>query len=189
MRILSNLIPALQKVCDVLADATGIRIVPDLLVHTRNEMEVTLAVPGYCQTQSYTCGFSAGLTVLHTFQPQLSAEHFFRLVAPDEQTGTSTTRLVKALRKCRVGVSWRRNLDWTRIRGLIDKGYPIITTVTTGDPTVHHWVVVYGYGLSPNRVFIAGNGLPLFARKKYPWSEFRKNMWGEKGFGLACWGQ
>ena len=67
--------------------------------------ETVLDVPGYYQMQRYTCGFTAGLMILHTFHPRRSPERFFRDVAPDPSMGTSTTRLIRALRRSRIGVA------------------------------------------------------------------------------------
>ena len=83
----------LQKAFNLFSDATGIALVGDSLTHARDEDETTLDVPGYRQTHTYTCGFVAGLMVLHTFKPGSSIDRFFKRVDPDEEMGTSTTRL------------------------------------------------------------------------------------------------
>ncbi len=43
---------------------------------------MTLAVPGYRQVESDTCGFAAGLMVLHTFHPRADIDAFYRRVRP-----------------------------------------------------------------------------------------------------------
>ena len=141
---------------DVIAETTGWRVIPDRLAHPRSKNVCTLDVPGYRQLESYTCGFAAGLIVLHTFYPRRSIRRLFDLVGSDYNYGTQNSTLVKSLRASGVGVGHRDDLTFAKICRAIDDGFPIITLVGSTDPEVEHWVVLYGYGRKPNRVFIAG---------------------------------
>jgi hypothetical protein len=183
----------LKPGADDFAEKTGCRVIPDILAHPHCQNVCTLDMPGYRQLESYTCGFVAGLMVLHTFHPEKSIKRFFNVVASDTEYGTQPHRLVKSLRACGVGVSERGDLNFAAICDMIEEGFPIITLVRTGSPDVVHWVVIYGYGTKPNRVFIAGDGLPLvghlLGHKQALWPEFARKKWAEKGFGLVCWGK
>jgi hypothetical protein len=64
---------------------------------------------------------------------------------------------------------------------------PLALIVNTSCPDYSHWVVAYGYGRRPSRVYVAGNGLPLLARKVYCWREFRAHHWRTPGQGLVCY--
>lgn len=177
----------IEDLLDGFAALTGIGLIPDRLPYASDdETETTLAVPGYQQTESYGCGFVAGLMVLHTFKPKASIDRFFRRVNPDREWGIETGPLGEALRQSGVGVSVRENLTYDRIAETLEEGYLIITCVKTGQSDVDHWVVAYGYGVSPNRIFVAGNG--ILRRHVLPWADFRR-VWSPKGFGLVCWGK
>jgi hypothetical protein len=173
---------------DIFSEKTGICMVRDRLSHPCSEDVVTLDIPGYRQVESFTCGFVAGLMVLHTFRPTACIDRFYRTVRPTFDQGASTNKVVNALRKSGVGVSIRNDLDFSGIRQQIDAGFPIIACIHTSDPEIDHWVVIYGYGIKPNRVFIAANGLPYFARREYTYAEYAR-LSAPKGFGLVCWGK
>ena len=182
-----------MPILDDFAEKTGLRVMPDFLAHPRGDNICTLDMPGYRQIESYTCGFIAGLMVLHTFHPGMSIKRFFDIVGPSAETGTQVSKLVKSLRVCDVGVSQKDDLTFSKICSSIEEGFPIVTLVHTEDPEVDHWVVIYGYGRKPNRVFIAGCGLPLishlYGEKEVLWAEFAKKRWSDTGFGLVCWGK
>lgn len=55
-----------------------------------------------------------------------------------------------------IGVGDRLNLDFESIPATLDEGYPIVTLTKTPHSDESHWVVIYGYGRKPNRIFIAG---------------------------------
>ena len=173
---------------DDFANYTGICVIRDLLRHPCSDDVVTLDIPGYMQVESFTCGFVAGLMVLHTFRPNASIDKFYKAVQPTKRYGASTRKVAGALRKSGVGVSIHHDLDFAAIRSAIDNGWPMIVCVSTDDSDVHHWVVIYGYGTKPNRVFIAANGLPYLAKREYLYSEYAKMSQPAK-FGMVCWGK
>jgi hypothetical protein len=186
---MEHLARLLVDAVDKFSEKTGICVIADPLRHRSSNEVVTLDVPGYRQTNSFSCGFAAGLMVLHTFRPSASIDAFYRKVRPTSERGASTRKVVDALRKSGVGVSVRTDLTFRSIRETIDQGFPIIACVHANEPGVQHWVVIYGYGLKPNRLFVAGNGLPFFDRREHLWADYSKTMAPEKGFGLVCWGK
>ena len=171
-----------------LADATKIRVLPDRLPHPKGSNVETLKIPGYYQSQGHTCGFVAGLMILHFFRPGYPAEKFYERIRAHERWGTSRRRLMDCLRLCGLRVTWRTDLDFNGIVDAIDTGRPIAVVVHTGNADVKHWVVLYGYGRKPNRIFVAASGVPFLSRKEYPWGFFRQHYWATPGSGLVCAG-
>lgn len=184
-----------MDILDTLAALTGIRLVRDPLIHPDEQGVCTLDITGYRQTDSYSCGFSVAAMVVHTFHPRRSLPRLWNLVNPHPEKGTGDRALVKAIKASRIGVKERRDLGFNGIRKIIDEGFPIITVVETGDPEIAHWILIYGYGVNPSRVFIAGEGIPYFdiffgrKNKEIKWSEFERSRWWRKGHGYVCWGQ
>ena len=182
-----------KKVLDTFAHTTGIRLVPDPLRHPGGEDVCTLEVQGYRQLESYTCGFAAGAMILHTFHPGACLDTFFEQCNPDYDNGLETKPLIRCLRANGLGVSEKHDLTFEKIVTTINQGFPIITLTRTRDRSTEHWVVLYGYGRNPNRVFFAGEGLPVVnnftGEKEILWSEFSRSKWAQRGFGLVCWGK
>ena len=185
-----KMIAVINNAVDGSSKRTGIWVLPDWLSHPNSDDVITLDVPGYFQANTFSCGVTAGLMVLHTFHPSRSKDRFYRRVDPCPEDGTSTAQLVRALRQSRIGVGVRYDLSWDRVNRNVSDGYPIITVVKTGDEDVEHWVVIYGVGKKPNRVFIAANGCLWITRREYRWKELC-SLWPPegKGFGLVCWGK
>lgn len=64
---------------------------------------------------------------------------------------------------------------------------PVLTTVWTDDPDVIHWVVVYGYGVKPNRVFVGPYAAPFVkCGKGHGWILFKQHHRADPGFSLIC---
>lgn len=181
------------KLLDLYSHYTGHRVVSDPLDHYGYGEVHTLAMTGYRQLESYTCGVVAGAMVLHTFHPRRSLEKFFELCDADYDQGLDTKPLIRSLRASGVGVKEHKDLTFAKIVNSLDNGYPIITLVKTSDPKVDHWVVLYGYGKNPDRLFLAGEGVPLvdniLGGKERYWQNFSSMEWAEQGFGLQCWGK
>jgi hypothetical protein len=169
-------------------DRTGWACVGDFFAGKESDADTLLEVPGYTQTQTYTCGFVAGLMVLHTFKPKASINSFWKRLRPRESDGVSNTGLIKALRQSGIGVRVVKDINFGKFAGAINEGFPVITLVKTKETDSAHWVVVYGVGESPNRVFVAGNGLPFLSKRVVRWNTFRHQLSGEK-LGLVCWGK
>jgi hypothetical protein len=181
------------KARDTLADATGIRLIPDTIWHPSADEVCTLDIQGYIQIESYTCGYAAGAIILHTFHPDACLDKFFEQCNPDYDHGLEIKPLIRCLRANGIGVSEKHDLTFNKIVATLDEGFPIITLIRTKEKNIQHWVVIYGYGKNPNRIFMAGEGLPLLNRitgsQEIPWSEFSRSKWADKGFGLVCWGK
>jgi len=169
----------------------SLRAVPDLTDDYIYENEHKLAVPGYSQLDPYSCGATAGWAVVKTYHPKASFRTFYKNCNPLPFEGTTEGKLVRALRRNGVAVSLRSNLNYARIREAIEGGFPVITTVSYENADADHWIVIYGVGWQPRRVFLCNQvlqGWPGFGRDELSWPEFR-SLWSPAGRGLVCWGK
>jgi ABC-type bacteriocin/lantibiotic exporter with double-glycine peptidase domain len=174
-----------KNVFDTVIDAIGFQVRRERLPNPRDDNETLLEVVGYKQNQDYTCGYAAGLMVLHTFYPKKCKHQFLERVRPHKDSGVSTTRLAKSLRDSGLSVRIERGkLSLRRIQEAIETGMPVITTIGAGND-IEHWVVIFGVGYRPNRVFIAGNG--FFGKREFSWAEFRKEERGALTGSIICW--
>src|ERR1044071_1655927 len=178
---------AARAVIDTISETTGIWAIPELLPMASNDNEVTLNVPGYCQVNTYACGAVAGLMVLKTFRPKASTDAFYRRVNPHPEPGCGTGKLIRALRRSGLGVSDRDDLTFHRLCREIDEGFPVIVVIENPLFESSHWIVIYGYGRKPDRVFLATNGFPILNRKIVPRKDFER-IWRPRGNGLVVWG-
>jgi len=168
-----------------------LRAIPDFTDDYIYENEHKLAVPGFSQTDCYSCGFTAALGVVRTFHPRADSKKLYSDCNPLPFEGTTEFKLVRALRKNGVGVSVRSNLNYASIREAIESGFPVITTVSYGNTFAEHWIVIYGVGWRPKRVFLCNQvlqGWPGFGRDELTWADFR-SLWSPCGAGLVCWGK
>jgi Papain-like cysteine protease AvrRpt2 len=154
------------------------------------ENETKLQVPGFRQLNGYACGAVSAYSVVKAFHPRVSYEKVYKDCNPSEEDGTGVPQLLRALRKNGVGVSVRWNLTFKSIVKTIEAGFPIIVGECQNGEGSDHWVVLYGYGLRPNRVFTCGqpNVVALSGREAFEWRDWLE-IWDEKGLGLVCWGK
>lgn len=167
----------------------GLRLIPDLSDdYIRDDSETKLAVPFFCQTDWYSCGAVAGWSVLKYLRPGASFPAFYRDTNPLPLLGTTEGKLVHALRRHGVGVSIRRRLSFAGIHAAIERGHPVIVGIGHEFEDGDHWVVVYGTGRRPQRVFVCNWLRPGRSRQELSWAEFRA-LWNPRGRGLICWGK
>ena len=172
-----------MKVADYFSDKTGLKHFRyPLKCNVPNGGSTVLEIPGYRQLDSYSCGAVAGLMIVHSIYPNRAAKKFYRDVSPNSVTGTSTTRLIRALRKNGIAVRYIRRGTLKQLKAAIDAGFPIATTV--GEGLDLHWIVVYGYSNRPTRIFTAGEYMYLPCQPPDEWKEF-KTRWQKEM--LICW--
>ena len=167
---------------------TWSRAVPDFSDDLIRPGEHKLAVPGYAQLDGYSCGATAGWAVVKTFHPQASFRSFYNACNPSLD-GTTDAQVIRALLSHGVGVSVRTDLTYAMVRATIRAGFPIITGIgrevcDTGD----HFVVIYGVGWNPSRVFVCNQPQWGCSRQELPWADFRAT-WAPLDHGLICWGK
>jgi len=135
-----------------------------------------IPIRAYYQARPYTCGFASTLTVLHAYRRYVPAQQAYEKLGTDF-TGTSQTAIVRALRDAGIGASLRYDLSFDDMARAIDAGKLIISYHFP----LEHWVVIYGYGRDPDRVFVA-DSLP-HNRSEQPWSHYGEKL---RGFGIVC---
>lgn len=170
---------------DVFSDLTGYAATRVPLARATAPNEVTLDLPGYGQIDSYSCGVVAGVMALKQFKPRARFSDFYARCDPHPVWGTPTAKLVRALRQHGLRVQERDDLGFAGLCGAIDEGSPVLVCVHNPGTDCAHWVVVYGYGRRPSRVFLATNGLPFLDRNVVPFGEFTR-LWCPPGNGLVC---
>ena len=150
----------------------GITVIRDLFLPATNKNEFKLRLRGYCQADPYSCGIAAGWSVLKAFNPRARLKQFAKDCAPDKKWGVPTRRLAFALRNqgCRVQYS---KLDFKTIQAELQQGRPILTAIHRKDDE-WHWIVIYGFGVKPSRIFFIGNVIPGFSRAQMLWHDFKK---------------
>ena len=167
-------------------------LVPDIPLFDTDaeEDETKLLVPGYRQLNGHACGAISTYSVIKSFHPNVSYQKVYRDCNPSVDEGTGVPDLVRALRRNGVGVSERWGMTFKDVAEAIEDGYPVIVGERTDDPESGHWVVIYGVGRKPNRVFTCGqpNKLALTGKEMFTWAEWRE-YWDEYGLGLVCWGK
>lgn len=136
----------------------------------------TLPVPGFRQTRDYTCGFTTALMVLRYFRVAIPAVELFRSLgtSPD---GTRQNSLVRVFRASGLRANVRRDVDFARLRREIERNKLIVGYVHDDE----HWVVVYGYGVEPERVFVADPEPDQPC--EHVWHEYGPRL---ANFGIVC---
>jgi len=171
---------------DRVTDLTGLVALPVPIEQAQGPREVTLDLPGYIQTNSYSCGAMSAAMVVHRFRPRMGFGRIYNAVDPSPKFGAEPLQVAQALRSCGLRVSHRKKLSFARLCRAIDRGRPIVALIHNHGSEDDHWVVVYGYGRRPDRLFIAVNGVPWFNRNRIARSRFER-IWKPPGNGLVCW--
>jgi predicted double-glycine peptidase len=171
---------------DQLTDWAGLAAIRIPLEQASQPREVTLDLPGYMQTNGYACGAITAAMIVQYFRPRMSFARIYAAIWPVQDFGASTAQVVRGLRSCGLHVSQRRKLRFAHIRKAIDWGRPVMTVIHNPGADSDHWVVIYGYSVQPNRVFLATNGLPWCDTNRIARSQFER-LWKPPGNGLICW--
>jgi ABC-type bacteriocin/lantibiotic exporter with double-glycine peptidase domain len=142
----------------------------------RDDNAHTLDLPGYRQARMYACGYASTLMVVRYFGIDIAAEALFRQLRTGRD-GTRQNSIVRELRGLGLRAGVRYDVDFTRIGREIDRGKLIVSYLADAE----HWVVVYGYGRDPDRLFVAD------PRPDEPcehsWSDSGARL---EGFGIIC---
>ena len=144
---------------------------------TSDEGQVrTLPLYGLHQRDSYSCGFVSTLMVLNYFYPNEIQTGLYEGLGTNEE-GTSQNAIIRQLRRRQVSVNTDYAFTHRRLRRAIDKGKLVIGYRHKEE----HWIVLYGYGLEPERVFIA-NPEP-YSYTICSWAKISQDL---GGFGIIC---
>jgi hypothetical protein len=175
----------IEDCVDKISELNGYAAVRVPLQKAKRPREVTLALPGYRQIDSFSCGGIAAAMVGKFLRPRMSFQRIYAAVDPVRGSGAGFDRVTRALRSLGVGVSWRKNLTFDDICDAVDSESPVLVCTKTTDPDTDHWVVIYGYRRRPDLLFIAGMGIPFLARNRMLRRKFRE-LWFTPGVGLVC---
>lgn len=143
-----------------------------------------LDLPGYWQTDDYSCGFVAALTVVHFFYPEIPADEVLASVRPSPEAGCDAKRVVKALAHFGIDATYRNDLGPKRLHRLAGKGLPVIVTVWPEDYGCDHWTVVRGIDLDARRIFLC-NYSGVEADGGMAFDDFAA-IWFGRGEGVVC---
>lgn len=111
---------------------------------------MTLPVPGYRQARNYCCGFAATLMVLRHFERGLCGQELFEALGT-ARDGTGQGAIVRVLRSQGLRANLRYDMNFERIATSLQSGKVLIGYLDDEE----HWLVIYGYGRSPERVYVA----------------------------------
>ena len=136
----------------------------------------TRPIRAYAQVRGYTCGFASALTVLHSFQRNVPPRDLYKRLGTNRE-GTGQTAIVRELRNAGVSANLRYDMKFAALRRSIDAGKLIIGY----HHRVEHWVVIYGYGLDPERVFVADPVIEW--RSEHLWERYGPKL---ADFGIVC---
>lgn len=138
--------------------------------------EVTVRVFGYRQTRSYSCGFATVLMILRTFGRAIEARTLFQSLGTG-RSGTRQRAIVRELRRAQISANVRYDVDFETLVRAFDAAKLVVGYLAD----VEHWLVLYGYGRRPDRLFVA-DPRP---------GESCEHLWGDYGprlggFGIVC---
>lgn len=150
---------------------------PFALVHPEGDPQVvTLPVPGYKQARNYCCGFAVTLMVLKHFQRGLCGEALFTALGT-AQDGTGQSAIVRVLRAQGVRANLRYDMDFDRMASSLCAGKVLIGYLEDEE----HWLVVYGFGRSPQRIYVADPEPDKHCENL--WEEYGSRL---GGFSIVC---
>lgn len=140
----------------------------------------TLPLAGFRQARDYTCGFATVLMVLRYFSAGRTSDppalELYRRLGTGRD-GTRQNAILRELRSAGLRVNMRYDVDFTRISREIDRNKLIVGYLHD----VEHWLVIYGYGRQPRRLFVADPRPD--ERCDHLWDDYHQRL---SGFGIIC---
>lgn len=136
----------------------------------------TLPVPGFRQARDYTCGFATALMVVRYFGSGIPGVELYRRLGTSSD-GTRQSALVRSLRLAGVRANIRYDVDFARLCQEIDRNKLVIGYLHDDE----HWLVLYGYGRNPARVFVADPEPD--SPCEYVWEDYGPRL---GNYGIIC---
>jgi hypothetical protein len=196
IRAIQSILTAAGDLWDKLARKVSLPPIPKWAPTSPEVGEGTcLEVPSFRQIDGFSCGVVAGWSVIKAVYPVRGRGDFLKFYedcAVSQETGTSWTRLIKALRNQGIGVSLRRGpLEFNALKKEIENGFPIIAVIDVPAADYCHWVAVYGYKQKSSTarwVYLNNNGLEVLKNgvEVMPFKTFQRLHTGDY---LVCWGR
>ena len=144
--------------------------------YPRDPQVVTLPLPGYRQARNYCCGFASVLMILKHFERLLGGQDLFEALGT-AQDGTGQSAIVRVLRAEGVRANIRYDVDFKCLASTIDAGKVLVGYLNDEE----HWLVIYGYGRDPMRVFVADPEPEKSC--EYLWQGYGERL---HRFGIVC---
>jgi len=167
---------------------SGKRLIRSPLTQPNDSESITIEIPGYRQLEYFSCGYVVGMMVVHMYYPEFSEDEFYDIIDPSPDWGVTSKQLRRALAIAGVPGFTQQGLEFEEICMAITRGHPILTTMKRAGGG-GHWVVIYGIGCNPDRVFVSGNEIPVVGKllrsHEMTWAEFKKN-WDRASWGIIC---
>jgi len=123
---------------------------PFRVLHPTDARVRTVGLAGFRQVRNYSCGYASALMVARHFGRCISGESLFERLGTGRD-GTRQAAIIRELRRLDIRAGVRYNADFDDYARAIDSGKLIIGYLHDVD----HWLVIYGYGREPRRVFVA----------------------------------
>lgn len=109
-----------------------------------------MPIVGYRQVRGYTCGYASMLTVLRYYRPDTAARELYERLGTGRD-GTRQSAIIRELRAAGLRAGVHYDFDFGRLRAAVDQDSLVVAYYYPA----HHWIVLYGYGCAPDRVFVA----------------------------------
>jgi hypothetical protein len=169
--------------------AAGVPPIRDHYEYELAEDEVKLELIGYRQLDEYSCGPVAAWSILEIFHPGVVSFPTFYKDCKMDEDGSNEYQIINALRKNGVGIGIRDELDFEDIVKIIDKGFPVLGSITHPG-FADHWLVIYGYGMNPPRLCTSNHygNHDAHSRKQLSWDHWL-SLWDVESRYLICWGK
>ena len=116
------------------------------------------------------------MTVVRYFGAAVAAPELFRRLGTGRD-GTRQGAIVRVLRECKIRANVRYDMGFAELCRCLGKGKLIIGYLND----LEHWVVIYGFGLEPRRVFVADPRPDQSCEKS--WQQYEPRL---GGFGIVC---
>ena len=145
-------------------------------VHDRPGAVTVGTLRAYRQSRNYSCGYASALMVLRSFGRAVEGRELFQSLGTG-RGGTRQNAIIRELRRRGMSANVRYDLSFEALGRAIDARKLIIGYLVD----VEHWLVVYGYGREPERVYVAdprpGEGC------EQTWDDYAARL---NGFGIVC---
>jgi hypothetical protein len=104
-----------------------------------------IGITGYIQSDGYSCGYAAAVTLLNHFKLMSSRRSLWDDLSPDPDTGVTTSKLLKATRK-RGLVMTRIAVTKKNMEAAFSRGYPVLVCAKLDHQpdNEEHWMIAAG---------------------------------------------
>ena len=114
--------------------------------------------------------------VVRYFEKTFTGQSIFDALGT-ARTGTGQSAIVRVLRRAGLSANVRYDMGFDRLRESLGLGKVLVSYLVDEE----HWVVLYGYGESPSRLYVAD---PEPGKEcEQEWSDYGHRL---NGFAIVC---